>query len=212
MKTILKYELSYNYPYYIVLALIMLVYTAIVFFDVNLIGEDNVDYWGGIIALFYYIVYMSIASVWLKENRTRKLKLAPVSNTDVSSARGLFILLPALAGYLYIVLVHLMLLDKWLEDAFSIVGQLGVVTMIMASLVIGRDLLFRVQNFIIKLLLIILLIVCMAVVFYSGFEVMRPFLYDSLGRLPGISVFILWGIVLTGISVYSYKKRIEYLS
>ncbi len=140
--------------------------------------------------------------------------LVPLSNSQISLARLLFAILPLILIFLYIIIVHLILLPTWREESGSILMQIGLLFSIFITYIFIRDTWFIYfnKNIIKRILIISAAILSFMILFSLVFLFVRPAFYDFVGRTFGQTIFYLWAFILSGITLFSYQKRKTYLT
>ena len=214
MWQIVKSELSYNMAFIAGLGVFFAGYTCITLFDIQLFSGPmvDIDFWGALFALFFYMLVYSMWVVRLKEKRIRLHSVLPVSQRSIAVSRLLFITSVITISFIYITL-QLVLFLSWFEETSGILAQLGMVFIVFALFLIGRDLWFlKTSKIYINTLLIILIIGTLLAISALIFIYVRPFLYEISGAYAGRAVFIVWAILLTLFTFYTFIRRKQFLS
>jgi hypothetical protein len=214
IKTLVKAEFSYNFAILTGLGIFFAGYTIITLFDIQLLSGPmlDVDFWGALFAFFFYLLIYSMWIVRLKEKRIRLHSTLPVSQRTNAISRMLFIVSIIIISFIYIT-VQLVLVPSWYDESSGIFAQLGFVFIVFSLFIISRDLWYlnskKLLNntWIIFLTLIVLLSISASIFIY-----VRPFLYDISGAYAGRAVFLVWAIILTVFTTYTFVKRKQYLS
>ncbi len=220
MWQLMKSELKYNWIEFAVLAVTFSSYSLFVLFDFQLITDKRfeIDYWGGFYSLLLIIFVYTVWLMRLKEKRIRYFALLPISNKELAFERFLLAAFPFIIVFVYLVVVHLIFVSTWHNETGSILGQTGIMFIIFAGFIRGRDDWFSHWNFgkrfqaafiSISLIQIILVIIFVTL----------PDLNKSLTPLFGIEffhfakiIFYLLGFVILITTVFSFVKRKSYLT
>jgi hypothetical protein len=212
--TLTKTEIGYNISFLAGLGFFFTGYTCITLFDIKRFSGTmlDVDFWGALFAFFFYLLIYSMWIVRLKEKRIRLHSILPVSQKTNTISRMLFIVSIIIISFVYIIL-QLLLVPSWFEESSGILAQLGFVFIFFALFIIGRDFWFLESKKIFRNTLVIifteiLLLSLSAIVFID----VRPFLYEISGAFAGRAVFIIWAIILTVFTTYTFVKRKQFLS
>jgi len=217
---VLKYEVNYYKYHLLTLALFIVMYTIFSLFDFQLTNSPDweIDYWGGIISLILYTYLIIVWGTRIKEKRIRLHNLLPISQKHNAYLRLSISSLPFIFLIIYLILIHLIIIENWHAETGSVIGQVGIVLIYFAGFIRGRDDRFSHWSFgkRFRAAFITVFIIQIVLVFIftekPGINVglidrygMEAFHYANL-------VFPLLGFIILVTSLYSYKKRKVYLN
>jgi hypothetical protein len=221
-KQLLKYELVYTSPIWIMLTGLLSAFTVFSIFDFQILSGPafDVDYWGALFTMFLSMFIIIIWSQKIKESRLRIHALLPITQKQLAETRSYFYGLPAAVILLYVVIAHLILLSNWKEEASTLLAQSGWFFTIFFTFLAGRDIWHsyesdkNLKQIIAALIIGTTLISVVVLIVYS-----LPFLYkavpDSISRFTflysKIIFYVLAFIALLLLS-QTFKKRHSYFS
>ena len=92
---LLKAELQYNKSILIALAISLFAYTAFSLLNYQLLEGPRweIDYWGGILGIIFYLTLFIIWSRRIKEFRARIFSITPTTINKIASARLFLVLI-----------------------------------------------------------------------------------------------------------------------
>jgi hypothetical protein len=220
MWKLIKSELRYNWYQFSMISIFFLVYTALSLFDIQLLTspEFEIDYWGGIYSIILYAFLFSIWGSRLKEKRIRYYSLLPLSQKQNSLSRFWFAALPFIVIIVYLILVQLIIIDSWHNETGSLIGQLGVTLILFAGFIRGRDDWFSYWNFGKKTtaafvtVLVVQIIVVFVFLEMGNLNKGLVGLYGPEAFHYAKLIFSLLGFAILITSIFSYRKRITYLT
>ena len=139
MWNLIKAEMVYNKLILTAFAISIAGYTVFALLKYQLLEGPKweIDYWGGILGLIFYLTLFIIWSRRIKEFRARALYLTPISLNKIGLARLLFILILMLVPLIYLSVVHLIILEQWHAETLSILGQLGMTYIVFTTWIFG---------------------------------------------------------------------------
>ncbi|MDX1699807.1 MAG: hypothetical protein R3250_04265 [Melioribacteraceae bacterium] len=220
MFNVLKYEMIYHRYPWLILILATSLYTTFSLFDFQLTTSPlwEIDYWG---ALYSLIIYSYLISVWgkrINEKRVRMLNLLPITQNHNSLLRFSTAFLPYVFMIIYLVTIHLLIIERWHAETGSMIGQVGITLILFAGFVRGRDDWFSHWNFgkRFRAAFVSVLIIQIVVVFIfaekPGWNAhlinnygMEAFHYANL-------IFPLLGLIILITTFFSFRNRKSYLS
>ena len=214
IKVLVLTEIRYNLPFLFGLGVFFIGYTIISVFDMQLFTRSlqDIDFWGGLFAFFYYLLIYVMWMVRIKEKRLRLHSTLPVSQGVIGASRMVFIASVITLSFVYITIL-LIAVPSWSEESGSILAQLGFVFIVFALFIIGRDIWYldsakRSGNIVSMIIIEMIIISLTALIFIYA----RPFLYDISGAYAGRAVFIIWAFLLTILTSVTLKKRKQFLA
>lgn len=173
---------------------------------------EDIDFWGGLFAFFFYLLIYSMWMMRLREKRLRLHAILPVTRLDIGISRMIFVFIIIAASFIYISM-QLYLAPSWAEESYSIMAQLGFVYIVFSIFIIGRDLWYlhagsRLKTAASIILTESIIISCTAMIFIY----LRPLLYEISGAFAGRAVFIVWALILMMLTPFTFIKRNRYLA
>jgi hypothetical protein len=138
---LLKYEFVYTGPIWVILFSLLLVFTAFSLFDFQILSGPafEVDYWGALYTMFLSMFLIIIASQKIKEYRLRMHMLLPLDLKTLAKVRFYFYGLPMVLILLYVVVIHLLILSNWKDEASTLLAQSGLFFTLFLAFLNGRD-------------------------------------------------------------------------
>jgi hypothetical protein len=136
-------ELRYNLALLLGIAFLFAGYSIISIFEIQFFNRPpaDVDFWGALFALFFYLLIYSMWMIRIKEKRLRLHSILPVQQRVNAFSRLMFILTIITASFVYITL-QLIVIPSWSVETGGILAQLGFVFIVFTLVIIGRDLWF----------------------------------------------------------------------
>ncbi len=210
---LLLVEVKYNLAFLIGLGIFFIGYTVISLFELELFTRSlqDVDFWGGMFSFFFYLLIYVMWMIRIKEKRLRYHATLPVSQKAIAVSRMIYIASIISVSFIYIT-IQLFTIPSWAEESGSILIQLGFVFIVFVLFIIGRDLWYlnsksKSANTLSLILVETVIISLTALIFIY----VRPFLYEISGAYAGRAVFIIWALLLTLITLHTFKNRNQYL-
>jgi len=220
MWKLIKSEFKYNWYYLFIVIISFIAYTVFALMDFQLLRspEFEIDYWGGIYSIVLYAFLISVWGTRLKEKRIRYHSLLPISQKQNSLSRFWFAAIPFVVIIVYLIFVHLILIDAWHSETGSLIGQIGVTLILFAGFIRGRDDWFSYWEFGKRFraaFVTVLIIQIVVVVIFFVMQDLNRGLIDVFGNDAfhyATLIFVILGYTILILSVYSYSKRRIYLS
>lgn len=219
MWLLVKYEFKYNWYTYMLLAILLLTYTTFAYMDVQLIEGKRfeIDYWGGLYSFFLVVFTLSVWGTRFKENRNRFFQTLPVSVKDLATSRFLFSSIPFTTIVLYIVIVHLLVMNLWHAESSSMLAQIGLMFVLFSGFIRGRDDWFsywefgrRLQNAFVTVFIIQIIVVAIFLSLPIFYEDFTPIFGEMFYHYIKV-IFYLLGLVIATTAIFSFLKRKSYL-
>ena len=109
--------------------------------------------------------------------------------------------------------ILLFLIPSWSEASGGILIQLGLVFIIFALFLIGRDLWFLHSNRIFRNTLSIIVAESVFISLSALiFIYVRPYFYNISGAFAGRAVFIIWALIIMILTPYTFFNRKQFLA
>ncbi len=207
-------EIKYTWGFAAVLPLITLSYTLFCLNDFQLLegAKYEVDYWGGIFALFFYLMFYTFWMQRIREHRLRTQTLLPITQTAISLSRILIIQGSAVITAVYLTFVHLLILDKWHQETGSVLMQLGAFYLSIQLFLAIRDFWFSADSTSVKITNTLLSAAVLLILLYWFFVSGRLFFYGFIGWDFGRLSLLIIALLLSPVIHFTFRKRLTYLS
>ena len=201
------------------LALLLLTYTFFSVIDFQILEGKRfeIDYWGGLYSFFLIVFTLSIWGGRFKEQRNRFFCTLPIAQKNIAFNRFLFAVIPFSMITLYLIIVHLILMDTWYNESSSMLAQIGVMFILFAGFIRARDDWFshwnfgkRFQNAFVAVFIIQIFVVAIFVSLPSMYNTFTPMFGAMFYHYIKI-LFYLLGLVIGITTIYSFSKRKSYL-
>lgn len=216
MLRILKTELSYFIVPLLGITLLTLFFTicAAINFQIFINIEFLHKYsWAILLGLGSYAIVFFIWMNRVIEKHEMIISLLPRTNRNKSFNRWIFAVLPFVVLIIYLQFIHFFLNEYWNVHIGRISAQIGFLSMALSAIFITRDLWFvKHEKDDLYKYLIGLLVFFMAaagaifIIYIFNYTLVEP-LYFYQEEL----MFLIWGILISSISLISYKNRKNYL-
>lgn len=220
MWQIVKSEFKYNWYTYTLVAIILVVYTALALTDFQLITgkNSNTDIWGGLYSFVFVVLTLSVWGQRLNEKRNRYFSILPISIKQLAVSRFIFIVIPFTVIVIYLTFIHLAIMNSWYSESSSLLIQIGILLILFAGFIRARDDWFSHWNFgkrtqaaFVSVLVIQVLLVALFVVLPGSYSRFTPIFGEVFYHYVKI-IFYLLGLVIMITTIFSYQKRKSYLS
>ena len=221
MKKLLLYEFKYSWLVWLLLIIPLPVYSVFSLVNYQLLSGPafEIDYWGGMYAAYMSIIYIINWGRSSKEKHERIYALVPVAQKKVSKFRFYFHLIPMIIIPAYLVIVQLLLIDRWHAETSSLIGQTGLLFGMLAAIYTARELWLLTETNKAGLRVVISAIpVAYHIAASIAILMLFHFLYNvpdkDLSEIMFIYSKILYyinAVIILSTLLFSYKKRKSFL-
>ena len=169
--------------------------------------------WAIFVSFGTYILVYLIWQIRIKEKRDRYHSQLPISINTISKARWLFAALPIFSVIAFLLIIQSVVNISWKIHISSIVGQLGLFSVLLAVIFLMVDLLIMYQNKgeIFKGMITFSLSTLAALGIFIVIVLTSPLLFEPIIPNKGEVLFFIWAIALSSASLIFYKKRKSFL-
>ncbi len=142
-------EFRYSWLVWVLLMLPLPVYSIFSLTNYQLLSGPafEIDYWGGMYAVYMSILYIIYWGRSSKEKHERIFAQLPVAQKEVAKSRFFFHLIPIIIILAYLVIVQLQLLDRWPAETSSLIGQTGLLFGMFAAIYAAREIWVLTENY-----------------------------------------------------------------
>jgi hypothetical protein len=199
MWNIVKTEYRYNIIIYCLIAIVFAGYSIYALSNTQLLNSEyfGIDYWGGIIAGFLYLLYFILWPLRIREQRDRINALLPVSIKSIASANLIYASAPIVIIAAYLVVVHLILFQGWADTTASVIAQVGVFYAVFTTYIFIRELrlviIFRKPGF--QFFVVTAAVLFIALFIVAIFLFIRIWSYELIGWHIGHLIFFLPAVI-----------------
>jgi hypothetical protein len=191
-------------------------YTIASLFDIQLLDPKifGVDYWGGIIAGFLYLIYFIMMPIRIKEERERQNLLLPLSFKQIAVSDALYFGLPLLLTLVYLLFFHVTIFSLWVEQSASASAQIGIFSLVVTSFIMVRQIWYAnyFKSAALKYVSVLAALIGIAAEIFIVFFLLRQFSYEIFGWYYGKVIFYAPTLVNLFLAYKFFLSRKTYLS